>query len=303
MSKPAKYVLCIPLDGINDMLGSISRCWDYCERFNRILIVDTNSGSFCHHFDAYFQPIEDNGRVFFRLDSNLKDRLKDLSVFPSQLQGRIFSHTRVARDGFWRDELTNTPLLFNPDAKVDYKEDVLLYEQGYGSGDAIGALKRMKFSESIKKIINERLHQVKTPYSSIHIRYSDIKTNFKELLVEIKEELKDKNVLISSDSLDVRNFAINFLNSSYVFTVTDIPNVNGGALHSPQTFKNFNLDPFFMNTNAIVDLVALSGGSKLYFSQTAFRNDGVSVRPKPSGFSTLANALNKNQNVIHNLLL
>jgi hypothetical protein len=58
MSPVNKYLLCRPTGGINDIFCQIEMCWDYAEKYNRNLIIDTtNHLSLMANFSDFFSPL------------------------------------------------------------------------------------------------------------------------------------------------------------------------------------------------------------------------------------------------------
>lgn len=93
-----KYLLCRPLGGLNDILCQINYCYNYCIKFNRILLIDTSflyeHNSFSCSFDKYFDFIK---KVKIQIITN-KEQIYDIigdnnkSVYPSLLKNSIFNY-------------------------------------------------------------------------------------------------------------------------------------------------------------------------------------------------------------------
>ena len=81
---PKKYLICIPQDGLNDMLNRIWHCYQYALRFKRILVVDTRkSPGFKDDISNY---LKFKSSIFYKgnLDT-LYDALYGKSIYPSEL--------------------------------------------------------------------------------------------------------------------------------------------------------------------------------------------------------------------------
>jgi hypothetical protein len=93
-----KYLLCRPLGGLNDILCQINYCYNYCIKFNRILLIDTSflyeHNSFSCSFDKYFDFIK---KVKIQIITN-KEQIYDIigdnnkSIYPSLLKNSIFNY-------------------------------------------------------------------------------------------------------------------------------------------------------------------------------------------------------------------
>ena len=65
--KNKKYILCRPVGGLNDIFCQIEKCWQYAEKYNRILIVDTDKsqGLLGQNFlDFFFLKKKNSYRIY-----------------------------------------------------------------------------------------------------------------------------------------------------------------------------------------------------------------------------------------------
>src|SRR5690606_1748594 len=87
-----RFVLCIPHGGLNDTLCEIERCWDYCIKYERVLLVDTRNTGLMGEMGDFFRPRSQHGDVRFFSGEWSVDDLNRLSCIPSSLQGRIYKY-------------------------------------------------------------------------------------------------------------------------------------------------------------------------------------------------------------------
>jgi len=130
-------------------------------------------------------------------------------------------------------------------------------------------------------------------FDAIHVRNTDIQSDYKELFINARKRLSGRRVLVCSDDSAVIVAAKELLPESSVFTVTTTEATNGSPLHklgsarSPEQRR-------LLNFNMIVDLICLSRSRKLLIAT-----------PKSgslSGYSALAKALHGRVDVVDQLL-
>ena len=86
-----KYLLCRPCGGLNDILCQIGGCYNYCAKYNRILLIDTNHfkaayGGFS--FDKYFTFIDTKQKIIYNTDTiinMLHNELNTITVYPKYI--------------------------------------------------------------------------------------------------------------------------------------------------------------------------------------------------------------------------
>jgi hypothetical protein len=164
-----------------------------------------------------------------------------------------------------------------------------VHEQCGGGSHSFSLLEKLSISSKIRPIILERISHFGGKYYAVHVRNTDLKTDYKEFFSEISPQLKNKPLLVCSDDLNVIQYARAFFSSSDILVSSEIPDTKGKAIHgdySENSKKN--------SIDAIVDLIALGKSEKLFFSRV---NAGHT-----SGFSALAAHLSRNKYVIKSLL-
>ena len=177
------------------------------------------------------------------------------------------------------------PLSF--DFSKEYEHSVLVHEQCGGGRLSLDLLEKIRISPALRSIILDRISHLHGKYRAVHIRNTDLKTDYKEFFGRILPEIQGKRLLVCSDDAAVIEYARNFGHSLEILTSSEIPDTQGRALHYFGDRKKNAID-------AIVDLIALGKSEKLYFT---VHNEG-----RLSGFSRLAEHLFRNKYVMQNLL-
>lgn len=289
----SRYLLCRPRGGLNDTLCQIEKCWQYCDKYNRILIIDTTRSGIFIKFSDIFKDIT-NSNYLFELSNEKIIEINNLTCQIKQIEGKLDSYKSIYinKENY---NLVDINQKISFDFDKDYQEDVLIYEQCGGGTDSFKLLKKLTFVDDLKlKIKNLKL---KTNYKSIHVRNTDYKTDYTTLFKNIKSELKGDDVLICSDDGNVINKAIDILSESNVFTKTNNKfSLDGNPLHN--TFNNYtDEEKRILTENSIIDLVLLGLSDKIYYSNIS--NFDFTVI---SGFTKLSLLLNEEKSVINQLI-
>lgn len=273
---PNGYVLCRPEGGLNDMLSQTGRCFDYCLRHGRTLVVDTeNIETFAEPFARYFRISHPRLRVIHDANAFVAEaRGRGLGVFPTHAR---LSHEagRPAYDAQRRNYcLGGEPVKF--DFGRAHEAPVLVHHQC--GMDAPGAefWRSLRLSAEMCREVARRWRELPKPYLGVHVRHTDIKGDIGPLL-PILERHKGP-VFLATDSIEVQR-RMRTLRPRGLFT-TEIPDFGGNALHLEQVAGAAKTR---VNTTAVVDLVLLALAENVY------------AAPSRSGYSSLAKALNRSQ--------
>jgi hypothetical protein len=296
MSAVNKYLLCRPTGGINDIFCQIEMCWDYAEKYNRNLIIDTtNHLSLMANFSDFFSPLNREthiNNVFFSIPNEKKDILNNLTCRPCEIQHKIHQYKASHTAEGTLDSASLVKLTFDFDK--NYIEDLLVHDQFGGGKLSFKLLERLVINDNIIDTIHERLNKFDPDYIAVHVRNTDYKTDYQTFFQKIYNDVANKSVLICSDDTAVIQYAKYFFNKSIILTSSDIPDLKGKPLHKMYSYENRE-DVLNANINSIVDLVAMGLSRKLFITNTSFFNIF-------SGFSSLALHLNNNRSIAKTLL-
>lgn len=288
-----KYLLCRPRGGLNDTLCQIEKCWQYCDKYNRILIIDTTRSGIFIKFSDIFRDIT-NSNYLFELSNEKIIEINNLTCQIKEIERKLDSYQSIYIKG-QNYNLVGINKKISFDFDKDYQEDLLIYEQCGGGTDSFKLLKKLTLVDELKsKIKNLKL---KTKYKSIHVRNTDYKTDYITLFNNIKSELKDSDVLVCSDDRNVINKAIDILSESNVFTKTKNDfSRDGIPIHSKS--NNYTLEEKkILTENSLIDLILLGLSDKIYYSNIS--NFDFTVI---SGFTKLSLLLNEEKSLINQLI-
>ncbi len=272
----AKYLLCRPEAGLNDMLRQLSICVDYCLLHDRILVIDTASTNvFSAPFADYFS-LDIDGLTVRLAPEDFLDfaEANQLSIYPPV--GKLRHGTERLR---YDPELKNTCLgdvLLTFDFTREYAEDILLHHQSGGGPPTDRLMRGMRVSPRLAADFRQRWSALPKPYIGIHIRDTDKKSSF-ETVQPVLERVSG-TVFLATDSAAAQQRAAR-LRPAGLF-MSEIPDCGGAPIHYRSVSPEQKMTN---NTTAVVDLLLLAFAEKIYVSTTE------------SGYSRLALRLNRRQ--------
>lgn len=287
-----RFLLCRPRAGLNDTLCQIEKCWKYALEFDRILIIDTRTSAIKAKFTNFFEPKVKSPRIIFDASKgNTFKVLNRLTCFPTEIRGRL-DRLDLAKYSPEYSPLNyvlraNTSIPSTFDFSKDHAQAVLVHEQSGGGSLSFELLKKIRISSKIRPEVLDRISNFDGKYHAVHVRNTDLKTDYKDLFSRISPEVKGKRLLVCSDDPIVISYARSYFNSSEILTSSEIPDIGGKPLHLFGNARKSTID-------TIVDLIALGKSEKLFFS---FVSEG-----RPSGFSGLAGYLSQNKYLIDALI-
>ena len=289
-----RYLLCIPLGGLNDTLEQINRCIEYAQRYHRIIFIDTRASGLMGEFNYYFDFINLSDIKIISSTNKIKyDYFNKLLVIPSVLFGNI-DNMKIS----WNKDIqklcakdTNIPITFDFD--LDYDELLLVHRQDGGGNGHRNLLKHLRFSKEISQEININLKHFPCDYSAIHVRNTDYKSDYLNYFQSIKISLDGKNIFIASDDEKVIEFSKYFFDRSKIFTLHRKKNLNGKPLHLRENYST-QVERLAAVTEALIDLILLANSDKLFYPLIS--------KGFHSGFSRIAQHLNNNKILLKQLL-
>jgi hypothetical protein len=284
MSKSSKYLLCRTKGGLNDTLCQIERCWRYAELYGRRLVVDTAQSGL---LDDIFQYLELRENATVQVDALSPKLLATLnrvaSVFPPTMRSRISAN---AHD----DTSYNSGAVSSLDYTRDYDEQLIIPYQHEGGRLGVFCLERLRFRKHIAVRILNRIPELGTGYCGIHIRDTDLKTDYPAFFSAIKCCIKGENVLVCSDNAACIDYARQYFSGvANIHSNPNIPDNKGIPLHHDRSLNRFET-----NIDTFADLFWLSMSKKLFVMGTT--TIGL------SGFTRLAVMLATRKRIAGNLV-
>jgi hypothetical protein len=288
-----KFLLCRPHGGLNDVFCQIEKCWEYAEKFERILIIDTTLSGLHTKFSEFFEPRHKTDKVFFELGENQLAFLNGTSCFPPELFQKLDNYEAEAADEIHNLVVKNTKVPLTFDFSRAYDEMLLVHEQWGGGNLSFDLVPRLKISQEIRSIILRRISGLNRKYVAIHVRNTDYQTDYMEFFSRIRSRIGHNPLLVCSDDVQVIKYAQTFFTASILLFSRELLDTEGKPLHHRNTFSNQE-ERRQIIIDTIVDLVGLARAHRLYFTNVSSGHT--------SGFSRLAQYLRKNKALIGSLL-
>jgi hypothetical protein len=275
------------------MLCQIEKACRYAERFDRIVVVETDyrfTHTFKDRLSKYFvsqqaRLMSDTAQAGVAIDT--------ADVFPTFLAGRIRRYDArfdVQVSNYVEME-TGLPITF--DFGRDYGERLLVHHQAGGGQLAIGALARMRLHDALVERLLERLRRIDPLYAGIHIRATDYRSRYRPSIEELVQEITGP-VFLATDNRGALEECRAVFGADRVHSFSRLPAEAGRPLHYSDEFH----DRFEVNCDSILDLVMLGLAASYY----AFELEENSFGSKHSGFSLLAANLNRAKPMIARLV-
>lgn len=302
-----KYLLCRPLDGLNDTLGQVEICRAYAASHGRVLLVDGRQSGVLGEFGDYFQ-MAGNGHIFSMTDAVMPD-IDRLDCYPAEIQGRVSTvcgKKNPVRGGIRTvDAETGVPLSFPFDQ--DHPEPLLLHQQGGGAGKgkSFDLIDRLTLVPALAQQVRDAIAALPASYSALHIRNTDLRTDLDMVLDAIHNHVAGQDLLLCSDDPAVLAVLQAGLPATRVHQITT-PHFDANR---PQHKAARGADASLRHLIAaasLIDLCALAFAETLYVPMVLSQLAGGQLVPtkknRLSGFSKLAAYLCEDKDRIRRLL-
>lgn len=286
----AKYILCRPEGGLNDTLTQIEAACLYGYKTQRIIVVDTahpSSKHFRDDFSYYFTSIDPN--LYLNVDQ-FSTAFDNTTVYPAFLSGRVSNYDIeiVPNNPLWLETRFKLPIVV--DYGRDYSETLVVHQHFGGGSISLDTLRRLRLKSWLVDALHDRLQRIGDSYSAIHIRNSDIQTDYESVIAELKNvsSLFSKLFVATDSKIVLDSFKREF--GDRIISFTHLPD-STAPLHYLAS------DPRQCNTDAILDLLTLACSDQYMMTELSNCNFA-----KISGYSLLAYNLHKNKTVLQNLI-
>jgi len=268
-----KYVLFIPIGGINDCFSPIQDVISYCKNNNRILLLDMTNSFYNINFSDYFHMPTCDCNIIYDTDK-IKDILKNntLSVYPNNLDFNLIDlfykqiKFRYTKEVYY---YKNIPL----DLPNNVNEDIILHCR-CGGGNGFDFFKQLGLTEKIKSICIQKMNLLQNNYLCIQVRHTDSKCDYPKLYEDHKTKIHsyDQIYICTDDESVITFFKSKHLN---VFCFTTFPTKPFNNLHSSNIPNDIKLQDvlvdIFMATNS-KELLSNSKGGFIKLLRNCFNN-------------------------------
>ena len=301
-----------PLGGFNDTNKQINKCFRYAWLTGRDLIIDTRFSGLMDHFSNYFElskPKWSNRllrkpNIRLRLNCDLTSELLQKSVFPNIAKQKMFTHYKIRYDiktKKWRDG--SDAITFN--FKKLYSENCLVHLSCGGGGiPKLFIYNSVTFNNDIRNHIKDRLKKLGNDYQAIHVRNTDLLSDYKSYFTCIENKITSDMLLLCSDDNRVLEYGCRYFKNKKIIAEPQPVKVSNAALHINQT-DNYNLSPpfsrnrYLLNRKLFSDLICLAQAKDI-FSPTLI--DSRTLSSNSSGFTRLVKKLHTHKDIVSRLM-
>lgn len=290
----SRWIVCRPRGGLNDTLCQLEMGLRFAQRTGRKITIDSLNSGLLLPFDDVFSFVDkDSGKSYASLSEGLAEFLNGLTAFPSDTTGKVLAYDRIkdSSDEFYTQP-SNQPLKFP--LTRDYPEPVVVYEAMGGGVLSHCFLQRVALHTSFVADVQAALQDFPNHYASVHVRQSDLSTDYEQLLGSVKERIAGMPVFVASDSGEVIDYARTIFKREQLLTLSTATSRDGQPLHTPT--RELSLDERRQLTKELlIELFAIAHSNQFFFGDVTNRS-GI------SGFSRLAAFLVKTPKVRRQLL-
>lgn len=290
-----RYLFCRPHGGLNDTLVQLELCRRHAARFGRTIVVDLSRSGLRLPFDDVFAAGQGFGAPVLGLTPDLARAFDDCrSVKPLPIAGRVSSYVAEwnAKADCTTERQSGVRVTFDFDR--DHPETLIVHEEAGGGTRGFGFLRHVALAPAIADVVARRLVPLGVDYDSIHVRHTDLSTDYVALFANCRRLFAVRRLLVCSDSAEVKAYAATVFADSAILSAADIPDLPGQPLHEAK-----GENPEKTTVDLLCDLFAIARSSTYVF--TAVRSRG-GRRPGFSGFSVLADMLRQQPAVVRGLL-
>ena len=250
-----KYIYYYCNQGLNDTLCSLYHDLVYSKKFNRILLIDmVYANYYVYNFDDVFKFINNYNIICDQNEIKKIINNKDLS--------------------FRQEHCLNL--------SKEYEEDIIKHCGCGGNDNSHKLLRELKLTDYFINDIINKYNSIPKPYTSIHIRNTDHKCDYKLIYEEYKEKLNNQNIFLATDSIDVLNY-FKSLNLN-IFYFTKLPDKN-------IPYHKAKIDNTEKLLNTISDLFLLG-----------LADNFIYAKKSPGYYKNIANFLHINRDTLNNIL-
>lgn len=280
-----KYFIVYPRGGFVDIITVIEKCLYYAVKYNRLLIIDSSGSQMKDDIQKYINFNHPNIKVCNV--ANFYNSIRELSIYPREIKCNLDTIGQAHTNGIYMYMAeSGEKVSLRIDLTKDYFEDVVIYCHYRDGGIATMIFNHIKISDFIINEYNSRVAKLPKDYISFHIRNTDYKSDVYSFIEIHKQKMLSSPFFLASDNQnDINKIKSEFGNNVYTFSKGS---TSGLPLHflggKSVEYKKQNI------IDCICDLLLLASGVEIYCSQ------------QYSGFSKLASYLQKNKDVLHNIL-
>lgn len=277
-----RFALIFPSGGLNDVLCAIEVALVFCEKNNRVLVVDsTYSHIPARHLDSIFD-LTKVGDLIFRLDDVDRRLIRQLS----DEVGRAGISMNIGSGPF-------DSIRLRSQHGRDLSNRLVVLKVRSGGRIGHHFVRRAQFVPEIHEALVSELAQIGSSYVAVHVRNTDYESDFQGVLKWAARKFQNLPIVLATDSFEARDAARLILGKRLVDFKRYLDR-DGRPLHKAQENSSQELEERLAQ-ELVLDLLLISLAARQVFTLSY----GVwnSARPVISGFLLLALGLSREPSI------
>jgi len=202
------YVYLEPQGGLNDVMVLITIVLDYCNKYNRILLINGLKSDYGINFSDYFEFSSNNIICDINEVTKICNNMSS-SVYPEILKNRMSEI--LNGKCFFSFSLPEYTCVYNGVQlglpEMHREEKIIVYARCGYADDGYKMFKQLNVFTNIKNVCKRRYNLLKKPYLSIQVRNTDYKCDFENLYYSNKDLIHSyKDIYLATDDRKVIDF-------------------------------------------------------------------------------------------------
>jgi len=230
-------------------------------------------------FDKYFTFIDESNIIYNSYTIKTLIFNNEFTTYPNILENKLYDYDN--RYEYIRGFCYNSVSL-SVNFNEEYSEDIILHNNCGGGTNGANMLSLLILNDYVIDSIKIRYTMIDKPYTSIHIRNTDYKTDYIAFSTQNNNTILEDNIFLATDSKEALVYFKNLKTNDKLYTFIKTLNNNNYPIHR---VNNNNTGNVFIDT--ICDVILLALADKFVFP------------PKNYGFTKLAIQLFNNKNILH----
>ncbi len=270
------YIYFIPQGGFHDILSNIKRTIDYCNKTNRIMLLDMTNSLYKINFCDYFE-LNDEKHI---CDINkIKEIITErkYSVKPKILENKLLNLLNGELELKYVPKVGGHFAYEDILLRIGGSEEIIVHSR-CGRAEGWKMFQEIKLSNELINYAKENYKKMNKPYISIQVRATDKNCNYRELFKKNSNTIENASeIYIATDSKLVLEYFKKC--NGNIKNFTTYLNVRSKSLH------NSPLDGDIKMKDLISDLYIVGKSEKL-------------ITNSEGGYVYLCLMLNRNKNIL-----
>lgn len=288
-----KWLLSVPIGGLNDTFCQLQKAWNYAQVSQRELVFDTRHSGVFLSFEQVFSVVN---RELPPVHPFSRERAEDfdrMTTHPQSVQGQIVAHFQPEQDSPRLDSSQLGPLRLPQSVDVD--RQLVVHCQGGGGRQSFRFLQSVALAAGIQERLESKAAQVPERYLAAHVRHTDYTTDLGSFFSRLRKVGSNLPIMVITDNHEVNDYAREVLPAGRLIQAPRFDLTSRiGALHRNDIYRSQG-EKVDALLDSLMSLYLLSRAS--IFCYSTVQQPGKYGEARLSGFTRLARFLHGNAGV------